>query len=728
MNGGTQRISGNMPSGKERMSDPGRETLSRMLLLKIVLLLCFAVVALRLVHIQVIEAATYQEAAKNQYESRVVLPAQRGNMYDRNGKILVSNSVCTSFGGDPLIIGSNAAHVAERFAAVFGNPKSAYLAKLSAPNKRFVWLERRVKPEIARRVNAGELEGVIQMDEPKRVYHYETVAGQLLGFTDVDNKGLSGIELQCDTLLRGTDGHIIMQRDGLGHRHASVDYPRVEPVNGESLVLTIDLEYQSIAESELRKGIERNKAESGLVVMIEPATGAILAIANYPGVDPNNTGGVDPGLFKNRAITDMFEPGSVFKIVAASAAIEHSIVKLDQSFFAENGTYSIRLAGGKERVIRDTHPHGKLTFMEAIEQSSNIVVAKISNLIGDELLYRTARNYGFGIATEIELPGEVNGELKKPSQWSGATLNSMAIGYEVGVTPIQIAVAYAAVANNGMLMKPYVVKQEVDENNTVIEETSPRQIRRVISRSTAQLLTKIFEGVVERGTGASARTENVTIAGKTGTARKFVDGKYETGNYTASFVGYFPAEDPKVVCLVMLDHPREGGYTGGSASAPIFKAIAQKIIASPSWIQKPEQPLIAARQPVVVPDVRELELEVASSILSGSGFDVQEFGSGKVVRRQSPDPGTRLQPGTVVKVVTGETTPAAVKGFVVVPDVRRMSIRRAISRLTIDDFDVRVLGSGLVVSQDPEPGLEARTGTRVMLRCEPRALGIASAN
>jgi cell division protein FtsI (penicillin-binding protein 3) len=573
-----------------------------------------------------------------------------------------------------------------------------------------------------------DLEGVIQLSEPKRIYHYETEAGQLLGFTDIDNKGLSGIELQFDDQLKGTDGYVIMQRDGLGRRRPSVDYPRVDPVNGNSIVLTIDLEYQSIAESELRKGVERNKAESGLVVMLDPSTGGVLAMANYPGIDPNAIEGVNPALFKNRAITDMFEPGSVFKIVAASAAIENSVVKLDQKFFAENGTYLVKYPGGRTRTINDTHPYGMLTFQEAVEHSSNIVIAKISNLIGDELLFTTARNYGFGIASGIELPGEVSGEMKRPDQWSGATLNSMAIGYEVGVTPLQIVGAYAAVANKGVLMKPFVVKEQLDQHNEVIAETHPQQIRRVVTEHTARLLTKVFEGVVERGTGVSAREENVAVAGKTGTSRKFIDGKYEVGNYTASFVGYLPAEAPRVVCLVMLDHPREGGYTGGLASAPIFEAIAEKIVASSSWGQKPDQMMQAGREPMAIPDITGVDAEVAAAMLSGIGLDVQVLGNGKVAVRQLPVGGTRALPGTPVKILTSDSGPSVPKGYAVVPDVRRMSIRRAINRLTMEEFDVSVSGSGVVMDQFPPAGQQVKVATRVVLRCEPKSSGVVAVN
>jgi cell division protein FtsI (penicillin-binding protein 3) len=267
------------------------DSFRRILALKIGLLAFFFFIGMRLVQIQVIEAPRYKDLARKQYEAKVDLPATRGNIYDRNGKILVSNAMFVSFGADPLIVGANAAAVADRFAAAFGKSRAAYMEKLTAPNKRFVWLERRVDPKFAGRINADEFEGVIQLNEPKRLYHYDHLAGQLIGFTDIDNKGLSGMELEADHLLRGSNGYVIMQRDGLGRKRPSVDYPRIDPVNGDDVVLTIDLDFQSVAEEELHKGVVRNKAASGLVIMLEPSTGEILAMAHYPGIDPNNAFG-----------------------------------------------------------------------------------------------------------------------------------------------------------------------------------------------------------------------------------------------------------------------------------------------------------------------------------------------------------------------------------------------------------------------------------------------------
>ncbi len=696
-----------------------RQTLRRMLWTKIILLLLFVVVAFRLVQIQVIRSGEYREIARRQYEARITLPATRGAIHDRNGDVIVSNTRYVSFGADPKIIGDEARAVAAHFSGVFGKTASYYLSRLADRQKRFVWLERGVSPQTARKITPERFDGLIQLNEPKRLYHYDHLAGQVIGFTDIDNNGLSGIELEYDTQLRGNDGYVVMQRDGLGRKRPSVDYPHVEPVNGSTLFLTIDLEYQAIAEEELKKGVERSKAEAGLVVMIDPATGEVLAMANYPFLNPTRTGATPPAVMKNRAITDMFEPGSMFKIVTASAAIEYKLVDAGKSFSAEQGIYQIVLTGGKKRVISDTHPYDRLTFREAVEFSSNIVLAKISDIVGAERFYVTARNFGFGIATGVELPGEVRGELKKPSEWSGTTLNSMAIGYEVGVTPIQIAAAYAALANHGVLMKPSIVRRVVGPDGGEAYAAHPQKIRTVISAASADRLTEFLTGAVDHGTGKGARIEGFPIAGKTGTARKFIEGHYQTGSYTASFAGFFPANDPKVVCVVMLDNPREGGYTGGLASAPIFRAIAAKVKATSDRFRKAPAPVIVGRQPVAVPDVTNLALEAAETILEERGFTVKTSGNGALVLKQQPAPGSSVTRGTPVTIATGPAARASREGFVIVPDITGLSMRRAINRLTMLQLGIRVRGSGIVAEQSPRSGEEMRKGGVVVIRCVP---------
>jgi cell division protein FtsI (penicillin-binding protein 3) len=701
-----------------------RKSPIRIFALKLVLLAFFLVVGLRLVQIQVVEASVYQEVARRQYEAKVVLPATRGNIYDTNGKILVSNTSNVSFGVDPKIVGHDAPAVAERFSRVFGGPSSVYLKKISAPDKRFVWLKRRTKPAYAKRINAREFDGLIQLNEPQRIYHFGHIAAQVIGFTNVDNNGLTGAELRFDDHLRGTDGYVIMQRDGLGRKRPSVDYPRVKPVSGNSIVLTLDLECQAIAEEELRKGVERNNAESGLVVMIDPTNGEILAMANYPPVNLDNASGTDHSLMRNRIITDMFEPGSLFKIVTASAALEHDLVSPNQKFFAENGRYVVQLGHGKSRTINDIHEYGTITFQDAMELSSNIVMAKISDLIGVETLYLTARNFGFGTETGVELPGEVSGELKKPNHWSGTTLNSMAYGYEVGVTPLQIALAYAAVANRGILMKPHILKRVLNKGNEVVAETRSQVIRQVISTTTAQMLTRFIVGVVERGTGVSAKVNSVSVAGKTGTSRKFVDGKYERGSYTASFAGFFPAEDPRIVCVVMLDNPRMGGYTGGVASAPIFGAITEKVITTCARLAKKSNGVIVGKQAIAVPDVRSLKADIAVEVLTSQGFGVETLGDGEFIVGQSPAPPMKLLRHGLVRLTTNDADAIIPDGYTVVPDVRGMTIRRAMNQLAIQQLDINIDGSGIVVEQEPRVGQRVKIGARVSVRCQPRDLSL----
>ncbi|MBI4535429.1 MAG: PASTA domain-containing protein [Ignavibacteriae bacterium] len=702
-----------------------RESLGRILIVKILMVLLFLLIAVRLLQVQVIEAPKLKELAKRQYLAPMILPATRGNIYDRNGKPLVSNTMYISFAADPTVVKGSTSGVARRFAKVFGRSEEFYFSKLKKGSS-FVWLERGVKPEVAARIKAEELVGVIRLNEPKRLYHYGRIGGQLIGFTGMDYVGLSGIEFLYDKQLRGRAGHVVMQRDGFGRTRPSVDHPRMEPVNGQSIVLTIDLEYQAIAEEELRRGIERNKAKSGLVVMMDPSTGEVLAMANYPGIDPGNASRADTSLIRNRTITDMFEPGSVFKIVTASAALERDVAKPEQKFYAEQGRYVVNLGGGRTRTITDTHPHGLLTFQQGMEQSSNIVLAKISDLIGAELFYTTARNFGFGIATGVGLPGEVGGELKKPSSWSRATLNSMAYGYEVHVTPIQLAASYGVVANNGTLMKPYIVRQILNKNNEVVVETHPQAIRRVISNSTAEILKSFLVGAVERGTGIQAKTKGVTVAGKTGTSRKYLK-KYIPGSYTASFAGFFPADDPQAVCLVMLDNPAGEVYTGGLSAAPIFRAIAEKVVATSERFTRKPQMQFVGKELLSVPDVTLLETNVAHSLLTSLGFEVEMKGAGTAVVKQSPGAGTKISRDEVVKLSSAVDRMAGPRGFTVVPDVRGLTLRRAINRLTLAQLDFRIDGSGIVSSQSLPVGEQVRIGTRLTLRCEPKRLTIASA-
>jgi cell division protein FtsI (penicillin-binding protein 3) len=720
-----QQVSRQMP---DRRTVTLRDPLKRILWLKIGLLVFFAIVTVRLLQIQVLNAGRYREMARRQYEAKVPLPALRGIIVDRNGKTLVSNEMTVSFAADPQVIGNRGNAVAERFARAFGRPVRYYRDRLSAEGRRFVYLERRASARYARTLEASEKDGLVAIGEPRRLYHYERIGGQVIGFTDIDNNGLSGVELSLDQYLKGTNGYVVMQRDGKGQKKPSVDYPRVDPVNGYSVLLTIDVDYQTIAEEELARGIEKTHSDGGLVIMLDPSTGEVLAMANYPPVNPENLRHFTQEELRNKAITDLFEPGSVFKLVTASAALERKVVTTEQKFFAENGVWLAPLPGGRPQRIEDTHPYGTLTFQQAIENSSNIVFAKVSEKVGAEALYTMARNYGFGVETGVDLPGEVNGALKKPVDWSGTTLRTMSYGYEVGVTPIQLATAYAALANNGVLMKPYIVQRVFGTSDEPIVESHPQIVRRIISPEIARQLVRCLEGVVERGTATAAKIQGVRVAGKTGTSRKFVDGKYETGNYTASFVGFFPAENPTIVCLVMLEHPKTGGYTGGVASAPIFREIALKTLALAGRVRSTSRaPAADSGKGPVVPEMVNLTVAIAQQMLDARGLQCDIRGRGALVIRQTPPAGTKLAAGGRVTLNTEETA-ALSPGYTVMPALRGMSMRRAINSLTSRRLEVSASGSGVVVSQSPPAGQKVKPGSRVVIRCEPRARNLLTMN
>ena len=708
-----------------------RDYKHRLLIVKIVFLMAFVTAAARLIQIQVIDSRKYQEIARKQYEARVPLMAQRGTIYDRNGNILVTNSDFVSFAADPTIAGEDAQIIAREFSKVTGKPEQEYIVKLQT-KKRFVWLERHLRPDIAELIPLKKMGGIVKMNEAVRLYHHDEVAGQVLGATNIDNTGVSGIEQQFNEVLRGKDGYVVMQKDGLGRKRPSVDYPREEAVNGHSIELTIDLQYQSIADEELKKGVARSQAEAGLVVMVRPQTGEVLAMSNYPHVNLNKVEHAD--LLKNRAISDMYEPGSVFKIVTASAALQHDLVTLDKKFYAENGKYRIEYPGKRIRFINDTHPMRDVTFLEGMAYSSNIVMAKVSDLIGPEKLYKKARDFGFGMPTGIELPAEISGQLKKTSEWSLASLNSIAYGYEVGVTPLQIVSAYSAVANGGILMKPYIVQRQRDENGLEMVAGEPVMIRRVVPKEVNEQLKKMFESVVEFGTGSMVKIPGVRIAGKTGTARKYVDGKYEEGSYNASFVGFFPVEKPEIVCLVILEKPR-AGYTGALASAPVFKAIADRIINNSGLLAKTmisEQHISnnsVTKKPndatVSIPLVVEKNADDAIQILTNSGLASKMIGAGNEVIRQYPPAGKKVERGSIVQLMMNDTEQPAIAFVTKIPDVRGMSVRRAVNKLAAEQLGVSIVGTGVVVNQFPSTGTPMKQGAKVTIICEPKAITTA---
>ncbi len=708
--------------------------------LRVVFALIFLGIAVKLVFVQGVKGFYYQRVAKDQYESRVILHANRGLIYDRNGSLIVSNSYGFSYAADPQLLNPDQkSKLAAEFASVFNMPASSFMSRLNGKS-RFVWLARNVSPAQSAALQNFKMYGLIRLQEQQRLYPYGTSAGQVLGFTNVDGKGASGVEMEFDSLLAGTNGYEIMQRDGLGRKMPSVDYPKVDPVPGCNIQLTLDMNIEQIVEQELEAGVQRTGAASATAVFMDPNTGEILAMANYPSFDPSEYDKYSNADARDRAITDVFEPGSTFKVVTASAALEEGIETPNDLIFAENGRYTLY-----GRVIQDfERTGGWISFRRAVELSSNVVFSKVGRKIGSDKFYRYARDFGFGAPTGIGLPGEVPGELTKPYEWSKVSLPFMSFGYGVLVTTLQMAQAYCAIADGGILMKPYIIDKIVSPDNQVLFQNSPMQIRRVVTPDVAQTLTGMFVDVVEHGTGEEARIPDLLIAGKTGTAQKLVDGKYSKKYYHASFCGFFPVPNPAIVGYIMVDSPMKG-YTGGMVAAPIFKKIAERIYGimsrrtndltngeirmvsnggngqSVGKASASESPSGIVSDGVRVPDVAFLDYGTAAAILENLGLAPSSSGHRNlVVMSESPAPGTMVKKGSIVSIKTADAS--RVKKM---PDFTGTSVRNATSFLLSAGVPFRVVGSGKIVAQTPRAGQPISKNVTVVINCENKEFNVS---
>ncbi len=657
-------------------------------LLTLAFSVAFAAIVGRLFWVQVVQGAHYRDLAKKQYESKVPLRAERGRMTDREGRELAAMIKTTSFAADPSMI-EHADACAQLLSAADGLPAKTYMERLRNAQGRFVWLARGVNTVMFPVLDTVRDRGLIRVKEPKRSFPHGALAAQVIGTTDVDNNGLSGLELYYDNVLRGKSGFVIMQRDGRGRLRPGVDPEREAPRDGEGLQLTIDLEMQRVAEQELDRGVRESGAQSGTVIAIEPSTGQILAMAYVPTFDPTRLDRATDEAIRIRGITDQYEPGSTLKAITAAALLEERKLVPDDE--VDGGSGTLQLPGGL--IVKDDHPVGKTTFRRALEQSSNVVFATESRKLDDRVYYKYVRDFGFGIPTGVDLPGEVRGRLKRPRDFDATTKLYMSFGYEISATALQLVTAYAAIANGGTLMQPYVVRGVLSSTGGVRETIQPQMVRRVISETTAQQLTDMLVGVVERGTGAEARIPGVRIAGKTGTAQQLSNGTYSRQNYTASFIGYYPAEKPRVAMIVMLDKPTSSIY-GGSTAAPIFRRIVQKTMTMLRLDVATQRKIAASAEAdtVIVPDVRGLTSEMADTVLGRLGLRLQPVSGKGLVLGQQPSGGTRAERGSVVTVTNVQSAPK--------PDVTGFTLRKAVTVLHAAGFEVTVRGSGRVVRQE----------------------------
>lgn len=670
--------------------------------------LLFLIILYKLFNIQVLDASRYQLAAKKQYESKISLKSSRGIIFDRKMNALVSNIIMYSFAADPNMV-DNKDSVAAVFAGIFKKDKNYYLDKLNTKNTSFVWLERRIDPGYEAQVKDINFSGVIKLNEPNRIFNYDKLTSQLVGYTNIDNNGLSGIELELNEMLSGKEGYVVMQKDGLGRKRPAVEYPRQEPVDGNNVILTIDMNIQKIVEEELSAGVEINNAAGGKVIVMNVKTGELLAMHSI-----NLEGGSQD---KIAEITDLYEPGSTFKIITGAAALEESIL----SKYDVINTY-----GGEYMNIKDAHKFASLTFQQVIEQSSNVGTIQVANRLGKEKFYKYARDFGFGITTGLDLPGEMKGRLKKPVEFSPVTLNYMSIGYEVLVTALQMANAYACVANGGMMMKPFIIKKILAPDGTLLKEYKPVEIRNVISKNTAKMLTELFVGVVERGTGKDAYIENIKVAGKTGTSQKMVEGKYSKSKYTSSFIGYFPAENPQIVVAVIMDAPGNGEIYGGKVSAPIFRKISERIINLTGLheFSAPEynaDVVLTSDNKVNKTPLNLVNFDISDAVkfLNENEMPFEVEGPRKNAIVISQESITDEKGIKKIKLVTAGANDKYTKdNSIKMPDLHGMSVRKCIKIMSTLGVDYKVNGSGKVTVQVPEAGTQLAKNQTVIINCD----------
>ncbi|MCM8784055.1 MAG: penicillin-binding protein 2 [Candidatus Omnitrophica bacterium] len=522
--------------------------------------------SLRLIYLQLFRGPFLAKFAQSQYEMRIPLEPKRGTIFDRNVKPLAFNLSVDSVFANPKEIDDPHSTV-EALSHVLELDKGIVLERLSQ-NKHFVWIARRINEEATVALKKLSLKGVYLIKENKRYYPQINNGSTVLGFCDIDNNGLEGIELYYDKQLKGRKGYILSNKDAKRRRIFFLDFDYLPPVDGYNLILTLDSVIQHMAERELEKAVKATGALGGSVVVVSPYTGEILAMANYPNFNPNNPQEVvDKDRLRNRAIVDMFEPGSSFKIITASAALEEKATNLKEKFFCEKGSYNL-----KTHILHDHQPHGWLTFEEVIGFSSNIGTVKIAQKMGLDRLYPYIYTFGMGKRTGIGLPGEAEGFIRPLSKLSRTSIGAIPIGQEVMVTLLQLTMAMCVIANGGFLMKPYIVKEIRDSKGISIVVNYPQKVRNVISSSTAEAMAQVLKGVVEYGTGKMARVEGYISAGKTGTAQKVENGTYSHRKFVSSFVGFVPLEKPKLVIGVVLDEPYP--YYGGVVCAPVFRNIA----------------------------------------------------------------------------------------------------------------------------------------------------------
>ena len=532
------------------------------------------------VRLHVFEGAWLSERAAREYERAMVVQGKRGAITDRNGSPLAVSIDSPSIAAYPRqIIDRRAA--AKQLSSALNQPIRDVVRKLD-PKRSFVWLKRQATPRQAETVQALGIKGVDFITEHSRYYPNKTLAAQLVGFSGIDGHGLEGMEFYFDAILKGGEQEITILKDALGRRFEGAGLP-VDLAGGNNVVLTIDRTIQHITQKALDASATQFGAQSGMAIVMAPATGEVLALAHYPFFNPNSYRSFERELWRNRAITDPFEPGSTMKIFSVAAAIDSGVCSPSTIFYCENGEYRIG-----RNTIHDTKSHGWLSLQQIIKYSSNIGSVKITEKLGPRQLHAYLNAFGFGRRSGVTCPGETAGSLSPFKSWSAIDLGAISFGQGISVSAIQLIAAVSAIANDGLLMKPMLVREITGRNGETVKRFSPEPVRRVVSSHSAATVRRILKTVITAGgTGVNAALKGYSVCGKTGTAQKIdSSGTYAKGRYLSSFVGFVPADQPELAILVLLDEPTVQSY-GGIVAAPAFRQIALETL---SYLNIPPRP------------------------------------------------------------------------------------------------------------------------------------------
>ena len=638
-------------------------------------------ILLRSFYVQVVNRDPWLARANEQYSTRVSLPAERGRIFDRRLTVLAMDRAVFHLALDPSQI-HDPAQVADSLAPVIGKSRSDILNLMADNQKQFVLVKEEINDEEREALSKLKLYGVILQKEQRRVRTFASMARQVIGVIDKENRAVGGVEEARDKWLRGEDGWALYQKDGYNQSFPSLDFPSEPPVDGKHVVLTLDQTLQTILEEELREGIKKYRAKNGCAVLMHPYTGELMGMASvWADPDSNKTPSYRE-LVQNRTAQWDFEPGSTFKIVTVAAALEEGLFDSNSLIYCENGSYRI----GRHTIHDHYEKYGWLSLSGAVEHSSNIAMVKVAKKIGKQTLCRYARNFGFGTTTGIDVPMEVKGILHPPYKWNDFTTSTIAFGQGLSASALQVACMTAVIANGGELVKPYLIHSVLDPDGSVYEETRPQVIRRVIKEETAATLRVMMENVIKQGSGKLAAVEGLPIAGKTGTSEKVVEGirGYAPGIHVSSFAGFWPVVHPRFVLVVVLDEPLEQ-YWASKSAAPIFKKIAERIYGLPGDIKSPEE---------TGPDGHPENLFTLTS------------------HQDQADPEFETE--------SSESAPLnesiVMKYFV--PGVKGKSLREALRLLGESGIEAEVEGRGRVVSQSLKAGSPIRPGMNCTLTCE----------